>query len=181
MYPLPIDIVKFSATATDCDVQLAWQSGVENKLNRYDVQYSGTATDFYTIGSVLPNGNNSNYTYRYTPLQAGRAYFRLKLANGSNALSYSNTLQVTTDCKRLSGSQISIYPNPTNDLCTIAGLKGGETISVFDATGKMVLTRHNTSAEKTEISLGTFASGIYHVVVKDNTDDTQHFNLSKHN
>jgi hypothetical protein len=59
------------------------------------------------------------------------------------------------------GNQISMYPNPTNNILTIA-LAAGSTMmfELFDISGKLMHAQELNS-EQTQISIAAFANGIY--------------------
>ncbi|MBX3163994.1 MAG: T9SS type A sorting domain-containing protein, partial [Bacteroidetes bacterium] len=56
---------------------------------------------------------------------------------------------------------INVYPNPTNGEFTVEAPDNTHLI-IMNATGQIVLEQTSTS-NKTEISLGNFANGIYFV------------------
>ena len=56
----------------------------------------------------------------------------------------------------------SIAPNPAKDYFYINGLKGGETISIIDASGRLILTR-KANGSKDIIPVNNYLKGIYFV------------------
>jgi hypothetical protein len=59
---------------------------------------------------------------------------------------------------------VSLFPNPTNDVLTIdfGGLEVN-TVTIFDLSGKVILTYANPSSSKLELSTAGIAQGMYHV------------------
>jgi len=67
---------------------------------------------------------------------------------------------------------LNVYPNPASDLVSISGLEGGELISIFDLSGRLVLNIKATS-EKEEVSVSNLPAGTYFVrITKDNAEKT---------
>lgn len=68
-----------------------------------------------------------------------------------------------------SEAAISVYPNPFSNSVTIDRASADEvTVNVFDAMGKMILTK-KTTGTKIEIETTTFANGIYSIQLVDAT------------
>ena len=64
---------------------------------------------------------------------------------------------------------VFIAPNPTNDYFYITGLEGGETISISNASGHILLT-HKASGDKEVIPVNNYSKGIYFVrIASENT------------
>ena len=60
---------------------------------------------------------------------------------------------------------LTLHPNPTSDQVTIEMEQEGDfTVQVFDADGRLVMTKRNHC----ELSFKTLKSGIYHVIVEQN-------------
>ena len=76
-------------------------------------------------------------------------------------------------------SAISLYPNPTNGMVQILGLRDQmATVEILDMTGRLIITFDNTST----LNISTLPSGTYIVRVKthhDNTDKVTYLKLVK--
>ena len=92
-------------------ITLDWQSGIETGVKSYSIERSDIkSSDFKEIGSVAATGNNSTYHFRDAAIsganQAGSSSnhsamplgdlfkYRIRL-NYDNAVSYSQTINVT--------------------------------------------------------------------------------------
>ncbi len=92
-------------------ITLDWQSGIETGIKSYSIERSDIKTsDFKEIGSVSATGNNSTYHYRdvainganqngstsnHSAMPLGDLFkYRIRL-NYDNAVSYSQTINVT--------------------------------------------------------------------------------------
>jgi hypothetical protein len=62
--------------------------------------------------------------------------------------------------EKITDIDISIYPNPTQELITISGLSSNERVELRDLSGRIMMT----STEKT-INLNSFANGVYIISV----------------
>lgn len=96
---------------------------------------------FYNIGS---NWVNTSF--------AASLIIRPVFSTGLNATLSTEERKTDVD--------ISIYPNPTQELITIPGLSSNERIELRDLSGRIIMT----SIEKT-INLNNFANGIYIISV----------------
>jgi len=96
---------------------------------------------FYNIGS---NWVNTSF--------AASLIIRPVFSTGLNATLSTEERKTDVD--------ISIYPNPTQELITISGLSSNERIELRDLSGRIIMT----SIEKT-INLNNFANGIYIISV----------------
>lgn len=83
-------------------ILLEWKTGLEDNLNRFEVERSaGNQNNFVMIGSLMAIGNNSYYFYRdesvrgQNPTETPIYYYRLKLINHNGSSSYSQTISVT--------------------------------------------------------------------------------------
>lgn len=75
-------------------------------------------------------------------------------------------------------TSIVIYPNPAKEHFTIDGLKGAESIFLYDNAGKLVKQEMNNKVKST-INISNLSSGVYHLVVKDSNGQTTKKQLIK--
>jgi hypothetical protein len=64
-------------------------------------------------------------------------------------------------------ARLQIFPNPTNGLITVSGLRGNWTLQVSDITGKKVLNIQGSGAS-TVCDLGSFKPGVYFIYTHEN-------------
>ena len=82
---------------------------------------------------------------------------------------------ILTSLKTKKSSQISLYPNPTNNLITINGndFTGVSQVNIFDLVGKNVLsTRINNSASQINVPINHLSNGTYIVSIINNGQST---------
>jgi len=58
-------------------------------------------------------------------------------------------------------SAISIYPNPTNDLVWVTGVKGFDELVIVNSTGRIMFTQFIEAQDKLSIDMSAFSNGIY--------------------
>jgi|26BtaG_2_1085354.scaffolds.fasta_scaffold01173_5 hypothetical protein len=79
----------------------------------------------------------------------------------ASVMKFTNTMSIQDN----EVSRVSLYPNPANDLVTLANLPYGEThIKVFDITGKEMFSTNSNAAIET-IDTTNFANGVYLVSI----------------
>ena len=64
-------------------------------------------------------------------------------------------------------SSISIYPNPANDKLIVRGLSEATKISIYNISGKLVLSKISSS----EIELTHLKSGVYMVKINHEQEE----------
>lgn len=89
----------FTGKTESDTILLEWKTGIEDNLNRFEIERSASApNNFVNIGSVTAIGNNSYYYFRdYVTSQSSNPvyYYRLKLVDNSGGHVYSQTITVT--------------------------------------------------------------------------------------
>jgi hypothetical protein len=90
----------FTAKNETDSILLEWKTGVEDNLNRFEIERSASEpNNFMTVGSVTAIGNNSYYYFRDNVSaslpSASIYYYRLKLVDNNGGHVYSQTITVT--------------------------------------------------------------------------------------
>lgn len=65
----------------------------------------------------------------------------------------------------------AMYPNPSEDVVTIAGLEGTETIHVYNSKGQLLQSRQVTT-DKTRLQVRALAKGVYFVSITNENNNT---------
>ncbi len=145
---------------------MQWVTLSETNNKGFGIQRSADGIkwdNLFFIDTKATKGN-SNEKLAYTctdkkPL-AGINYYRLQQTDRDGKYEYSATRQVYFD----NGNKITLHPNPAKDYVSIEGLDGGETIKVYDATGRVVKEIKTVDASAT-IRLDGLSEGLYQVAV----------------
>jgi len=180
--PLPITIKTFSATKDgERSSRLDWTSSSEINSDFIGIERSTDGEDWTTVGYVKAAGNSNrdiDYIY-YRSLPMARSidnifYYRLRLTDLDGQYKYSETRGVNMG--RLEGL-VSIYPNPATDIINVDLTdmdlhEGIIHLSVYDNTGKAIISKEVNGAGIEPIQASNMAAGSYQVVVKQG--DTTH-------
>lgn len=134
-------------------------------------------TYFGTAGDMLPTTSRMIFfAYNYGAVAAG---FSTGLAADSNVTDaglkiFKNAALLLTGQSlgvkdnALASNSVSVSPNPTNGVVVVNSTDGVKSITVFDTTGKKILSASNT----TTVNLSNQAKGIYLVQVQTENGST---------
>ncbi len=114
-YPLPIELLSFTAVAKDAYVQLNWATASEINNDYFTIERSIDGINFATIAIVDGAGNSSqilNYSAVDNAPLNGIAYYRLKQTDYDGQFDYSNLVAV--EFNNMNDFIFNIYPNPNN-------------------------------------------------------------------
>ncbi|MEI6596207.1 MAG: SBBP repeat-containing protein [Bacteroidota bacterium] len=176
---LPIKLTSFDATLENKNVLCTWQTASESNNDYFEIQRSvggsqpacqtcpGVVGRFTAIGKVKGNGTtNIVSSYQFidvsTPLdKTGTLYYRLKQVDFDGKSTFSDVRVVTLNQVN---NEITIYPNPTNDVLNIsfAQQSSSTTIQLFDITGRIVKIV-NTLNNNNQIDVSDLCNGIYFI------------------
>jgi hypothetical protein len=78
------------------------------------------------------------------------------------------TFDALTSVNSLESDNIMLYPNPTNGVINISGVKNGYRIQVYNSAGS-VIRNINVKNDIEKISLNNEPAGMYIIVVSDNS------------
>jgi hypothetical protein len=65
------------------------------------------------------------------------------------------------DIADVKGDNLEVYPNPATDMLHVKGISENVTISMYDATGRLMLRTTAAKGETAQISTATLAEGLY--------------------
>ncbi|WP_118972316.1 Ig-like domain-containing protein [Taibaiella koreensis] len=161
--PLPADLLSFKGRAVDqCHILLEWATGVETQFSHFELQVGIDGRQFVPIARIEATGSNSSYRYTWNDAPEGISYFRLKITDRDNSYKYSSIIPVTASCDP--ARHISVFPTPTLDKVQVTGVRVGETLMVFDGSGRLLI-REKAQGEKVALDLSPYTAGVYHLVI----------------
>ena len=133
----------------------------------FEIEYSPESTHWITAGKRnIMDVNQSNYTFIQSGLPEGNLYYRIKETDLDENYVYSPVAVL----KNTPDDRVRIDPNPADASIRITVPTGGSgttMVSLFDATGRRLLTRAATGG-LIELNTARFPGGIY--IVKVTTD-----------
>lgn len=113
--PLPVELVSFTGSAQNGQVELEWLTANEINNDRFEIEWSREGQEFSMIGTVNGNGNDpdgESYEYVHnTPSTVN--FYRLKQVDFDGTFAYSDVVKVEVE-KSSQDVQLSVYPNPFN-------------------------------------------------------------------
>ncbi|MBI3133712.1 MAG: DUF2341 domain-containing protein [Bacteroidetes bacterium] len=166
---LPIELINFNAISMqNNDVEIVWATASEINNAYFTVERSQDGITWEIVKKINGAGNSSsvlNYNAIDSYPFSGISYYRLKQTDFDGQSSYSEIRSVT-----IQDTQITIYPNPTNNHITLTDNKAelGQ-ILICDMLGRDV-TPQTQQINKTEsivvVDLSNLNPGIYIVKTK---------------
>ncbi|PSK90055.1 T9SS type A sorting domain-containing protein [Taibaiella chishuiensis] len=167
--PLAITFESFEVSAKGCQAILSWATSFERNNEYFNVERSVNGVDFEAIGKVKSAGSGAvrrTYSYVDAHPQHGKNLYRIVQVNTDRSTSVTPTRDLSFDCK---GPGVELYPNPAKVKLYVKGLKGKNTIRVFNALGQQVLER-TTELAVYELDVHGLAAAVYQIQVSDATD-----------
>jgi len=162
--PLPVNMLYFTAASKGRTVVLDWATATEQHNMGFDIEHSANTKNWKKVNFVktqAPDGNSTTLTtYQFIdeePLM-GLSYYRLKQIDIDGKYEFS----IIREIKMSEHGDISVHPNPAKDYVIVDGLKGGEHIAIYDATGRIVKSR-NAANVSINISLNDLQAGAYYI------------------
>lgn len=153
--PLPVELIRFTATAEHESVKLNWTTASELNNDFFTVQHSTNGVEFTSLGIVKGKGttqNSSSYEFIDEAPQAGVNYYRLKQTDFDGTSDFSNVVAVNLSLEWM------LYPNPVT-YGTDVTINKKDDYAVYNNLGVMVMKLSDT----TKINIATLAPGVYTV------------------
>jgi hypothetical protein len=112
-YPLPVELLSFTAKQSGESIALAWATASELNFNYFAVERSTNGKNFTEIGKVEGHGTTKirhDYSFDDKTPQVGKNYYRLKTVDFDGYIEYHDVIvQDYTGNK-----EFHIYPNPSD-------------------------------------------------------------------
>ncbi|HQW84972.1 MAG TPA: carboxylesterase family protein [Ferruginibacter sp.] len=175
---VPITLTNFYGKLINDTVNLYWNTALELNVKNIIVEKSSDAVNFNQQFTTSPkgiNGTGAAYSTIDVNPYSGINYYRLKIVDLDGTYSYSDVIRINTPVKDML-LITQTYPNPVHDFINIE-LQSGKNqqiaISVFDFTGKQILTKTiqlKKGINITNIPMQQVATGIFMVQVSNKQD-----------
>ncbi|MFD2720805.1 T9SS type A sorting domain-containing protein [Hymenobacter monticola] len=170
--PLPVELVIFSATATDKkQVALHWVTASEKNSRNFVVERSMDGKTFRDFATVEAAGSSQTQkVYDFTDEQPlpGTSYYRLRQVDLDGTANYSSVR--TVKLGSASSHTLAVYPGGTARQWTVLSTLPAEalvapaTVQVFDAVGRLQKATPVADASQTgrwALDLGSLPTGVY--------------------
>jgi len=159
---IPVKLKLFNGEWKDNSVLLQWNTDAEENVNRFEIQYSNSATNFVTVGTVSPtnNPNGASYTFNHTPTLPGLVYYRLAIVDNDGSVEYSRIVNLTNT----NGiDKVKVYPTIVeNGFITIETPDRMQSLVLTSMVGQSVLQKKMANETgRFNIDLHTVQPGTY--------------------
>lgn len=165
-----VKITSFSASSSNCNTLLTWETSVENKSSIFIIEQSINAIQFSTISSVAVAGLPDGARYTKEIMQpVGAAYYRIKIQHPNGTHEYSSTISLMNKCKAI--EKILVYPNPvvSNENINLnftSYYEGDAELIIIGSSGQRVLKKSieiTTNNNKLSIDIKHLIHGTYFI------------------
>ncbi len=168
-FPLPIELVSFTAACIDNKAELKWQTASEWNNDYFVIERATDGNNFQAIATIESNTGNSTtlqqYAYTDTQPLANSSYYRLKQVDYSGHSTYSSILHYSCTTHPRDNS-IKLFPNPSNQYVQldIQNLIGSKEAIWYNTKGQIVLQRKllgESASSSTQFDISILAQGTY--------------------
>lgn len=111
---LPVELVQFTATLNDSQIDIEWTTSSEINNDYFEIEKSIDGIIFESIGQIAGNGTtNELINYSFTDYQPsfGISYYRLTQTDYDGTKTIFKAVSVNNESYR-QGIEVSIFPNP---------------------------------------------------------------------
>lgn len=162
---VPVELLSFTATSTETDINLSWSTGSELNNKGFEVERSNDNKAFYTIGFVEGRGTTTGVSaYNFldeSPVQ-GISFYRLKQIDFDGTFKHYESVQ--TDFKPNFTFELNQnYPNPFNPSTVInysIEEEGITIIEIYDVLGSKIYSEVNENQKPGKYSFRFDASNL---------------------
>lgn len=166
--PLPVRLVDFHLKCELGVARLNWRTASEENNEKFIVERSKDGQQFEAVGGEAGKGTSqemNNYSFEDKNAFYGTSYYRLKQVDFGGQFEYSKI--IVSKC--VDKMNLTIYPNPTNNLVQIKGFGTHAMISVVNSFGITVLKRE-IKDNSCDIELGHLTNGLYNILISNDDE-----------
>lgn len=175
---LPLKFLEFTVKKSNRMAELSWKSENEINTSHFIVERSINGSSYTSIGTV--SAFNISAVHRYGFIDAapisGTNYYRLKQVDRDHRFSYSDVRVIDFG---INNTSIRVYPSFTDAFFNVSGLKSGMKLDVFDALGKILISK-NIFSEIEIMDISRFTSGTYFLRITQDSQTISTFKILKY-
>lgn len=169
--PLPVELTRFSGQKSGDEALLTWTVAQERDNDYFTIERSADGQHFDYAGQVKSEGNTTvprNYSFADKRPFSDVNYYRLKQTDLDGKTTQSSVVTVDMGDARY----LDIFPNPAGESITIKNSFAEGSVTLIDATGKIVLSKNISNGSKTgnnTLMISHLPEGMYWVkLIADN-------------
>ena len=172
--PLPIKLFSFNAVKINSGLsRLNWELAICcSSAARFEVQKSVDGRNYSTLATLAGSETNRFYVSTDNNLGKGITYYRLKMVDVGNVITYSKTIAIVNDSNEILITSLAPNPVHSNAMITVSTAKATSVdFKVFDMSGNMVKQWQSNMAEGNNtitINVDGLAAGVYHILAGSN-------------
>ncbi|MBL7817602.1 MAG: polysaccharide deacetylase family protein [Saprospiraceae bacterium] len=163
---VPVELVKFTATAKNTMAVLNWETAAERKFHGFEIEKSTDGFSYTPIGKINATGNGSKYSFEDVQFSK-TSYYRLKMLDKDGTFDYSRVVSLLVASK----FNVKITPSVSDETVIVEtdfDDKTTATIEVYSQTGQ--LKTRQTASHFNTISIENLPQGLYFVRVNHGQD-----------
>lgn len=171
---LPVNLTRFTGVANTGKVSLNWNVASNETGSYFELEKSYNGTSYKTAATILNTDKQGDEAYSFTDVApfTDKVFYRLKIVNKNDAVTYSNIILFEAQTKQ--SSTITLYQNPVHSALNFnytAAQNTSADITVYTYTGVKILSQKQSlqkGANSINIPLSSMLSnGLYLLEVKD--------------
>ena len=155
---LPVELTRFEGIMRTSFAELEWATSSEAENKGFEIQRSRNGELFHTVGFVEGHGYSSSlieYTFNDKTVRQGvDYYYRLKQINFSGRS--ENSALINLKALDAEHATLKLSPNPALEYVDVqfySESNDNAQLSVFDAIGKLVISKTLSPDDKTNLQL----------------------------
>jgi hypothetical protein len=172
--PLPLNWLSFNANAITNAVQLNWKIANEIDNDHFEIERGTDGRTFTKIGVQNAIANAQDYQFIDNHPVDGVMYYRIRQIDKNGTYKYSVIIAIRFG---KTGHQITIYPNPANDVINILFDKPQQknsSIQLFNNNGQLIQTVAIDGLPSKQINVSALPNGAYQIrITTSETTNTQ--------
>ena len=166
---LSVNIISFEGNWKQQNPNLQFTTSDEKNLSLYTIERSENGENYFSVGTIMPNGNNGSFenVYHFEDNKylgsATNLYYRIKVTELNGVYYYGKTIQLN---KNSSFASIEISPNPFTNSVKISN---GTFVSINDLSGRNCNNFVQVNDEMNKINTEFLPKG-YYIIKSVNVD-----------
>lgn len=155
---LPVELVELEGEMFDTHSELTWSTASEENNKGFEIQRSKNGNIFRTVGFVEGQGNsNTNIDYVFNDKEIRKGtdyYYRLRQIDFWGSRTESDVIHLKAASP--AATRLIVSPNPAQkyvDVQFYSESNDNAQLSVFDAMGKLVISKTLGADDKTNVQL----------------------------
>jgi hypothetical protein len=169
---LPVTYTSIQARSLENNIELAWGTSSEVGAEKFEIERSNNALEFYKIGQVTAQGESRsklNYSFIDNSPIEGINYYRLKQIDLDGKYEYSKIVSATFG-KEAEALEILGNPTQSNKITLLLKNLPIEQLKLFSTTGQNIPFDSSENDNRLTIQpKSNLSSGIYYLVLRNTT------------